>query len=364
MRYLFLFISCFIVLSISAESIKDLKKKQQQAKEKIELTNKLLNETKKSKTTTVSNLNILKKQIKERENLIQALNSEISILDKNLEALESHKRLLERRLASLKKEYASLVYHSYFYKNRNEFNQYFFILSASSFTEGFRRMRYVQEYSEYRKAQSLQIQKVANELSAQLKKLVDTKKSKETVAQGKAKENENLQSDQKNKQKMLTDLSKEEKKLLAELKKQQKQINELNDKIERLIAEEIRKAEEKRIAEEARRKKKEGNNASTSVVSTSSKELALIAGGFEKNKARLPWPVKGIITGHFGIHPHPVLTHVEVNNKGIYIQTQQNTDACAVYEGEVTQVFAIPGNNNAIIVVFVCIFLYCLLLHV
>ena len=49
-------------------------------------------------------------------------------------------------------------------------------------------------------------------------------------------------------------------------------------------------------------------------------------------------------------YPHPVLKQVMVNNKGIYIQTPANSDACAIYEGEVTQIFAIPGNNNAIIV--------------
>jgi septal ring factor EnvC (AmiA/AmiB activator) len=80
------------------------------------------------------------------------------------------------------------------------------------------------------------------------------------------------------------------------------------------------------------------------------KEEGLIAGGFEANRGRLPWPVKGVITGHFGLHPHPVLDHVQVNNKGIYIQTSSGADACAVYDGEVTQVFAIPGNNTAIIV--------------
>ena len=45
-----------------------------------------------------------------------------------------------------------------------------------------------------------------------------------------------------------------------------------------------------------------------------------------------------------------MLDHVQVNNKGIYILTTANSDASAVYDGEVTQVFAIPGNNNAIIV--------------
>jgi len=363
MRCILLFAFCLLSFGISAESIKDLKKKQQKAKEKIELTNKLLNETQKTKKTTVSTLSLIKKQISERENLIHALNAEITLLDNNLKALEDQKKLLERRLETLKNEYAALTYHAYFYKNRNEFNQYLYILSSNSFSQGVRRFRYVQEYSQYRKEQSLQIQQVTNQLREKVEQLSQTKKNKEAVAQGKISENLNLQADEKQKQKMLNDLSKKEKTLYADLKKHQKQINELNDKIDRLIAIEIenarKKAEAKRKKEEERRKQ---NNKTTSEKGTATKdtpstpsnimtkEETLIAGGFEKNQGRLPWPVKGVITGRFGVHPHPTLQRVTVNNKGIYIQTQQNAEACSVYEGEVTQVFAIPGNNNAIIV--------------
>jgi septal ring factor EnvC (AmiA/AmiB activator) len=375
MRYfLLLFIACCMSLSAFSQSVKDLKKKQQQAKEKIALTNKLLNETQKNKKTTVSTLSLIKKQITERENLITALNSEISLLENNLQKMETQKRILQARLASLKKEYAGLIYHAYFHKNKNKFNQYLFILSSQSFTQGFRRLRYVEEYSEYRKEQSIQIQQVTTELAAKVQQMAKTKQTKEIVAEGKVKETKHLQADEKNKQVILGELSKKEKTLHAELKRQQRQIAELNNKIDRLITIEIenarKKAEAKRKKDEEAKKLKEKNkkptdkivSKTTTKTSTTTpketfsdanimtKEETLIAGGFEKNKARLPWPVRGIITGHFGIHPHPVLDHVEVNNKGVYIQTQQNADACAVYEGEVTQVFAIPGNNNAIIV--------------
>lgn len=371
MRYfLLLLIACFMSLSVFGESVKDLKKRQQQAKEKIALTNKLLNETQKNKKTTVSTLSLLKKQITERENLITALNSEISLLENNLQKMETQKNILQARLVSLKREYAGLIYHAYFHKNRNKYNQYLFILSSTSFSQGFRRLRYVEEYSQYRKEQSIQIQQVANELAKKLQQLAETKKAKEIVAQGKVKEAQHLQADEKNKRVMLGELSKKEKTLYIELRKQQRQITELNNKIDRLIAIEIensrKKAEAKRKKEEEAKKqkdivKKETEKISSKTTTTTPKETfstenimtkeeTLIAGGFEKNKTRLPWPVRGIITGHFGVRPHPVLQHVEVNNKGIYIQTQQNTDACAVYEGEVTQVFSIPGNNNAVII--------------
>ena len=86
-------------------------------------------------------------------------------------------------------------------------------------------------------------------------------------------------------------------------------------------------------------------------VSTLTKEEKLISGNFAANQGRLPWPTdKGFISGRYGVHPHPVLKHVTTNNKGIYIQTPAGTNARAVFEGEVTQRFSIPGSNNAVII--------------
>lgn len=382
MRYFILILmTCFLTLSVSGQSVNSLKKKQRQAKRQIALTNKLLKETKENKNTTVSTLKLIRKQISEREILITAINSEISVLDRRRNKIAEQRKVLQTRLTSLKKEYGDLLYHSYFHKNNQKKNQYLFILSSNSFSQGYRRLRYVEEYSEYRKKQSIQIQEITYELEKKAHELTYIIKNKALLAQGKIIEAENLQGDKKKKEEILSTLSKKEKDLYIDLRKQQKQVNSLNEEIDRLIAIEIekarKKAEEKarKAAEERRRKAEEkerarqaanaskNKNASASsskaaaapakeftTADLMTKEEELIAGGFAKNRGRLPWPVTGIITGHFGIHNHPVLKSVQVNNKGIYIQTEKNTDACSIYDGEVTQVFSIPGNNNAIII--------------
>ena len=128
-----------------------------------------------------------------------------------------------------------------------------------------------------------------------------------------------------------------EKKLIAQQKKQQKTADELNRKIQALIDAEVKK------------ESKKGSSKQNKITLT--KEESLIAGNFEKNKGRLPWPVeKGFVSGKFGIQKHPVLEHVTTNNKGIYIQTNMGADARAVFEGVVTQCFSIPGSNNAVII--------------
>lgn len=371
-------LSILILLGISVsvcsqETVKSLKRKQRQAKQNIEMTNRLLNENKKNQKTTANSITVISRQIEERENLIKALNDEVGILDRDLSNINAEKSQLEEKLQELRKEYAKLLYHYYFHKTKS--NAVFYILSSESLTQGFRRLRYVQQYSNYRKEQAQKIQQVTDELGQKETLLSRVKEEKHNTLKGKQVESNKLLKSKESKQKMLTELSQKESDLKVKLEKQQRQVEVLNKKIDDMIAAEIAKQEAQRKAKakaEAERKAKaaaskkpatSGTAAKPSAPSTStpsapvtkptapaSEGKSLVSGGFESNRGRLPWPVRGIVTGHFGLHPHPVLDHVQVNNKGIYIQTTANSDASAVYDGEVTQVFAIPGNNNAIIV--------------
>ncbi len=372
-------LSILILLGISVsvcsqETVKSLKRKQRQAKQNIEMTNRLLNENKKNQKTTANSITVISRQIEERENLIKALNDEVGILDRDLSNINAEKSQLEEKLQELRKEYAKLLYHYYFHKTKS--NAVFYILSSESLTQGFRRLRYVQQYSNYRKEQAQKIQQVTDELGQKETLLSRVKEEKHNTLKGKQVESNKLLKSKESKQKMLTELSQKESDLKVKLEKQQRQVEVLNKKIDDMIAAEIAKQEAQRKAKakaEAERKAKAAASKKPAAQGTAAKPSApsapstpsapvtkptapasegksLVSGGFESNRGRLPWPVRGIVTGHFGLHPHPVLDHVQVNNKGIYIQTTANSDASAVYDGEVTQVFAIPGNNNAIIV--------------
>lgn len=344
------FISAFFATNLwAADNLKTLRKKQATAKKNIEMTNKLLNDTKKSQKSTVSNLTLIKKQIVEREKLISSLNNEISILDADLDSLNTQITTINNRLDLLKNEYAKLVNYAYFHKSTK--NELLYVFSAETINQAYRRLRYVQELSAYRKKQSQEIQTLSDSLTLKLQEIQVVKKDKAIALIGRQNETSKLQQSQKDKEKILQNLSAKEKELKAKLKKQQEQVNRLNAQIEKMIAKEIAEAERRAKAKAEAKRKAQQKNTSTSKQTPIAKPTEqVVSGGFDKNKGRLPWPVKGTITGHFGVHPHPVLKQVMVNNKGIYIQTPANSDACAIYEGEVTQIFAIPGNNNAIIV--------------
>ena len=364
--------------STTAQTVKELEMQRKQALQKLEMTSKMLNETKKSQRSSLNKLTIISKNINERKTLIKNIGTEIGKLDQQIGQLNQEKIKLEGNLKALKADYARLVEEAHI--NRSLYAKIMFVLSAESFDQSYRRLRYLQEFSDYRKQQVYKIQGIKIQIEHKNDSLQVHKITKVEVVKQKETEAKKLTKDQQKEKVLLTDLQKKEAKLRADLKIQQKKAAELNNKIERLIAEEIRKAEAKRAAAEKKRLAEEHANekkhateeakatkpgtkkepkptaeaskpTTNPSVSLLTKEETLISGNFERNQGRLPWPTSnGFISGHFGIHEHPVLKHVTTNNKGIYIQTPVGSSARAVFEGVVTQRFSIPGSNNAVII--------------
>ena len=236
-RIILILFSCFLVLFSQAETLKQLKKKQQKAKQNIEMTNRLLRENQRTQKNTVSNLAVLKKQISERQTLIKSLNEEVFLLDRNLNVLNKEKVELETQLSEAKAEYAKLIRHGYYHKTRS--SQLMFVFSSESVSQAYRRMRYVQQYSRYRKEQTQKIQELTDALNGKQQALMATKNAKSETLINKQQEHQNLQRSQEKKEQMLSSLTKKESELKVLLEKQQKQAAQLNKKVDDMIAAEI-----------------------------------------------------------------------------------------------------------------------------
>lgn len=319
-----IFLLCLLTLSAGAQSVKELQKQRETTLKQLEKTGKMLSETKKSEKATQNKLELLGKDIVARRRLISDINTEISALDEEMSTLSARKDSLQHNLDSLRADYAQLVRKTHY--SQMQQSPLLFVLSAKSFNQIIRRVRYLREFATYRQQQVHRIEGVQAEIDLQNEMLQENKLGKEDALRIQKREQDKLTRDEKKQKSMLSELKKKEKDLLAQQKKQQKKADELNRKIEAAIQ------------KDADQKKK------------LTKEQTLLAGGFEKNKGRLPWPVEnGVVISSFGVHDHPTLEHVTVNNKGITIQTTAGSTARAVYEGEVSSVFQ-NGNTWAIIV--------------
>ena len=312
--------------SSQSQSVKNLKSQREKTLKELEETKKMIQQTNSNEKATVNKLNLLNKDIQTRKRLIHDLNYEIQGLDQEMTRLSMKRDSLQADLEALKESYAELVRQSH-YTIADE-SPLLFILSAEDFQQMLRRVRYMQEFQQFRKEQVARIENTQAEIDLQNQMLSENKSDKEEAVRTHKVQQDNLSRDEKKQKAMLEQLKKKKSTLLAQQKKQQKKADDLNRKIEELIAKEMSKSEGK----------------------TLTKEQTLIAGGFEKNKGRLPMPVeKGFISGHFGVQAHPTLEKVTVNNKGVYIQTSAGTQARAVYEGEVTSCFVMSGTTAVII---------------
>ena len=310
--------------TLSAQSVKELQKQQRELQQQLEQTSNMLKQTKQNETATVNKLNLLNNDIQTRKKLIKNIQSEISGLNQEMGQLREKRAELQAQLEACKADYARMVRETHYADMQQ--SPLLFLLSSDTFQQLTRRIRYMQQFATYRKAQVQQIESIQAEIDIQNNLLEDRKSNRTNALKNQKREQDKLASDERKQKSMLQTLKKQEKELLAKQKSQQKKAEALNKQIEELIAKQVR------------------------TTSTLTKEQQLIAGGFEANQGRMPWPVeKGYISGHFGKHKHPVHEHVTVDNKGIYLQTVNEAYARAIYEGEVTWCAQMNGNYAVII---------------
>ncbi|MCQ2335506.1 MAG: peptidoglycan DD-metalloendopeptidase family protein [Paludibacteraceae bacterium] len=308
----------------SSATVSSLKTQQAKALKELEHTKQMLQETTKSEAATQNKLTLLDRSIRQRKQVISDLNTEIGNLNTEMNMLGIQRDSLEQHMQLLKDDYALLVQKTHY--TMRHATPLLFILSAKDYQQMVRRLRYMQDLQTHRKMQVERIIATQNEIDEKNTLLLSYKSSKEEAIRMQKQEQETLTRDQRKQNSMLQELKKKEKELLAQQKKQQQKADELNRKIEEAISKEV------------------------STTTKLTKEQTLLAGGFEKNKGRLPWPVeRGFISGHFGTQQHPTLSQVTINNKGIYIQSTQGTRARAVYDGEVTTCMSMGGTTAIII---------------
>ena len=316
----------FLVPVLSAESVKDLQKKQRKLQDEIEQTNKMLKQTKKDETATLNKLQLINKNIKNQKRLIHTLDNEIVALNREMKQLGATRDSLQIVLERYKDDYAEMVRKSHY--ARVQQSPLLFLLSSDNFQQLARRARYLQEFARFRQEQVRRIENTQAEIDTQNELLRANKSDKETALSSRKREQENLKRDERKQQNMLNQLKSKEKDLSKQLQQKQKKVAALNKKIDEMVRKQTEKASK----------------------TTLTKEQKLLAGGFEANKGRLPWPVeKGMISGHFGKQQHPVYSQVTIDNKGIYLQTVAGAKARSVYKGEVTSCFMI-ANTYAVII--------------
>lgn len=321
-----------------AQNKSELEKRKKKLQKEIRLTNKLLKETRKNKDLSVDELLKLKSKINSRSNLIAAMNSEMRLVNKEIFNNKQEIVDLEKDLIALKSEYSKIIYYAF--KHRSSYDKMMFVFASKDVNQAYKRLKYIQQYSEYRKGQAMEIVKTQEKLEQKIKSLNQTNEEKAVLVSLEKQEQQSLAIEKSEQENIVQKLQGKEQELKNKLKKKEQAKRKLQKAIQRIIEEEIRKAREAA--------KKSGK---TSKGFPMTPEALKLSNSFASNKGKLPWPVKqGVITAQFGKHPHPVLEGIVINNNGIDISTTKGATARAVFNGVVSSVAIIPGEGKVVMI--------------
>ena len=377
-RLLFVFL-IILTTGLQAQTKEELQRQKVLLQDQIDLASELLLKTKNTKEASLSELQTLNQKIEARNKLIRTMDRQIRSLEREVMRKAKEIKNLEIRVDSLKSDYADLIKLAQ--RQQKPRDQILFILSSSSFAQAAKRMQYFKDMAAYRERQVQQIAIAQETLARERETLIAKKAEKIQVQTAQEGEKLALQADAQVQETTVQNLQSKESTLKKDIDKKQREAQQLEQQIKRIIAEEMRKAKER-----AERSSLEGEAKELGLVSgkdysrrTSNKalkklidktraakgldvrddgpsfamtpEARALANNFASNKGALPWPVeRGIITGKFGKHPHPIVKGVIVDNPHIEITTEENAIVRSVFEGEVSSVVPIPGANVMVLV--------------
>lgn len=350
-KSLFLCLS-FIVLagSVFAQNSAELKRRKEALTQEIEMLRRSQSQVVSNKRLSLKQINALNAQIRLREEKIKTINSEIRLLDNQIYENTNTVHSLQDQLNKLKKEYAAMVLFAF--RNQSAYSKLMFIFASSDFNQAYKRLKYLQQFGEYRQKQARYIEQTQKALGIKITELDHNKREKSSLLTDQQKEKSTLGKEKSNQAVQFSRLSRQEKQLRQELTQKQKEVARLNRAIQTAINREIE--EERRRAEAAARAEaaKNGTEAKPiahgSSVLAATPEAARLSSDFLSNRGRLPWPVAvGTIVERFGTHGYGV--NVTVENNGIDIRTSENAPVRAVFSGEVSTVYNLGGQYAVLI---------------
>jgi septal ring factor EnvC (AmiA/AmiB activator) len=325
-RSLIMLLMVSLYLVCPAQSRSELENIRKKNLEEIEYVDRLLKNTATERKENLNELRVIGKKLTLREKIINEYGEEISLLQYRISLNRIAGDIMEDDLATLKEEYGRAIGSAYIATKGTP--AVAFILSSTDFNQGYKRLKYIQQVARYRRNEAELINEIYYELQTTRLKLESDMTSINDLKRKEERQKQILKGEQDKKERLVTTLSRKEKQLKQELDEKKRVAKKIEAEIARLI-------EEERVK---------------SLTTPMSSEMKLVGDSFGENRGRLPWPVeKGIITGHFGLQPHPVLPRVTEDNIGIEITSSGNTRVKAVFKGQVVRIFAISGANMAVI---------------
>lgn len=310
-------------LSLNAQpSLKEQQNRRATLEKDIAILKKQLSNTTAKSTQAISNLNMIQAQKRNRQKLVREQEAMISSLDGQIGSLQKEINHQQTVLDTLQAHYNRLVLGAY--KNRDVKIWYMYILSSDSISQAFRRFGYFKSLSTQIHDQALQIQDLQQRLGKKRNEMQDLRSEAKTLRDQRSAEVAKLSSDESRQKTIVAKLKKDSRSFQSSIKAKQKEMQALDKQIAKMLAQ----------AQSSKKKKPIDYTLDSS---------------FEKNKGKLPWPVEGPITEHFGPYKN-ISLNINLVSNGINIACDENSKIKSVFDGVVSNVMLAPGYGQCILI--------------
>ncbi len=328
---------CLLFVSLGfSQSKKSLENRRKEIQQEIRQMQAMLSKTQSESEDLLAQLEEINLQVEAQNKLINAFRSESNALDREIKTNQKAIKDLEAELKIMKDDYAEMIYMSY--KSNSSNNRLMFLLSADSFRQAYKRFQYMKQYTEFRKAQGLQIQKKAELIQVKNQELLVQKQEKVALIEESKKQQLALKKQQEKQQEIVDQIKEKESDYIAQIKDKQKEERKIDKQIEKIIKDAIAKSNKG-----SGTSSKSSSGKATFKLTAEAKQLA---GQFSANKGKLPWPLeKGFVSRRYGKQNHPTLRGIVIESNGVHITTEKGAYARAIFKGKVLQIQSVRGKK-------------------
>lgn len=373
-----IFLSCCLNQAIAqnGNTRDDLQKQAQTLQKELDDLNRLLDQTKNNKKSSLAQLALIRNKISKREALINGIAKQVKVLDAAIQSNQQDVRRLNNELDTLKYRYAKSIVFAY--QSRSGYEYLNFLFSAGSFNDAVKRITYLKSYRQNRETQAMAIGLSENNLKSKINILSENKQDRIKTLSAQTVQLKVLQDDRKEQDKVVKQLKNKEQEITTQVRQKEAQRRKMQAAIAAVIKREMQEAvkrENDRLAKlKAANAANNKTTAATEDKTKSTPKVGKVEGGlksttsnrpysaletteegretsisFENNKGGLPWPVAtGIVNIHFGVESIPG-TKLDRKSDGIELAVPKGTTVKSVANGTVVYVGDVNGDKTVLI---------------
>src|SRR5690606_24298421 len=156
-----------------------------------------------------------------REDKIKTINSELRIINNNIQKNVKIVDNLKAELEKMRDDYEKMILFAF--RNKNGYNKLMFVFASKDFNQAFKRVKYLQQFSDARKIKVAEIEATRKEIELKIAQLERDREMQQKLLKEQEAEKAIIAKDRAAHAKELSQLQKEESTYRGQLSKKQQE---------------------------------------------------------------------------------------------------------------------------------------------